>query len=160
MCCFLQACANCLFIEREVFILKCHLRRNSRRRCGPMTQKRLSTVHTWHQPFIPPHFRPVAACRWHNPGNQKLRALQRKKETWGKSFPKAARGADYYHFWARLLPCKPSPNRSAYSDSTALFFPVFQSGGEVWGAERKKHPFSKQTIHTRSGKRAAAVRLV
>lgn len=36
--------------------------------------------------YSSPNFRPVAACRWHNPGNQKLRALQRKKETWGKKF--------------------------------------------------------------------------
>lgn len=40
---------------------------------------------------------------------------------WERSFPTAARGADYYHFWARSLPVqRPSPNRSARSDSTAF----------------------------------------
>lgn len=93
---------------------------------------------------------PVAVWRWHNTGNWKTKLSNYKKETWGeKVFPTAARGADYYHFWARSLQCKPNPNHTPLSDSTDSFLPLFffTNSRESVGARghRCSHPSPLRT---------------
>lgn len=167
-CCFLQVCANFPFNAWKVFIL---IKPLEKKQQEMMTQKTasllftpdlISPVHTSPFFYSSPNFRPVAACRWHNPGNQKLRALQRKKETWGKSFSKGSERGRLLPFLGTLAPMQAQPKPQRLLRFHSAFLPRFSKRRKkVRGAERKKHPFSKQTIHTRSGrKRAAAVRLV
>lgn len=81
-----------------------------------------SAGHSWQHHCTPFHY-----PSWYGPGAACL-LWHKKKKTWklckrGKkgylwnSFPTAARGADYYHFWAGSVLFKPSPNRSFNSDS-------------------------------------------